>query len=976
MVRRLFWISFLLILTASGLFANNTSTFLVTNIPDSCWADSVLNSLNQEQRIAQLIFARANKDNVFLPEIPDLIRNYNIGGVVFFKSTPVREANITNFYQSIAKTPLFVTMDAERGLAMRLDSTFGFPYMMTVGAISNDSLVYQMGVKIGEHCKRMGIQMNFAPVVDINSNPKNPVINMRSFGQDRMNVTNKASAYLDGMRKSGVLGTIKHFPGHGDTDSDSHYTLPVVNHPRVVLDSVDLFPFKQLIRKNADGVMVAHLFVPALDKQSNLASTLSYPIITQTLKTELNFNGFVITDALEMGGVTNTFKPGEICVKALLAGNDILLMPQNIPQVLKILKEAVDSCIIWPEDIDARCLKVLKYKQKVGLDKYKPIEIKNLYNDLNKRENEVLGRKIYSEALTLVKNDSALLPVRDFERLKIACLVIGDTNVHPFQQMISNYVGVKTLNLPSNPSLNLIDSVLLQLKEFNLVISAVTNTSILADKGFGINSDAAELIRCIAEQQNEIFVLFGNPYALARHPALRSPASILVCYQDNPNTWSMAAEAIMGAIGITGRLPVDAGNVFKLNTSIKNLPNGRLKYVIPEEAGASYQLLQKVDSLVNLGLSEHAFPGCQVFAAWKGNVILNKAYGYTDYSGKRPVRTSDLYDLASLTKVAATTLAVMKLTEEGKINIEERLGTYLPLLKNTNKEDLIIKDVMTHQARLTPWIPFYKTTLKSYGPDTLLYQKSFSEDFPIRVSDSLFLRKDYKDSLYQYIAKSPLEPHTRYLYSDLGFILLKEIVEKVSGKTFQFYLDENFYIPLGLSTLTFNPLQKSKSINIIPTENDTIFRKQLIRGYVHDPAAAMLGGISGHAGLFSNANDLGIILQMLINGGAYAGKQYLKKETIDSFTSVQFPWNDNRRGLGWDRPLHTYNENGPNCASASQKSFGHSGFTGTYIWADPQNELTFVFLSNRVNPDASNTKLAKMNLRTKIHELFYKGIRQ
>ena len=934
-----------------------------------------MQTLSLEQRIAQIIFVRANKDNIFLPEIPDLIRNYNIGGVVFFKSTPIREANITNYYQSIAKTPLFVTMDAERGLAMRLDSTFGFPYMMTVGAISDDSLVFQMGVKIGEHCKRMGIQMNFAPVVDINSNPKNPVINMRSFGQDRDNVTNKARAYLKGMQKSGTIGTIKHFPGHGDTDSDSHYTLPVVKHSRRFLDSVDLYPYRQLIKDQIDGVMVGHLLVPALDNQSNHASTLSYTIIQTILRDELGFKGFVITDALEMGGVTNTNKAGEVSVKALLAGNDILLMPQNIPLTLKKIKDAVDSCIIWPEDIDARCLKVLEYKQKAGLDNYKPIEIKGLYDDLNKKENEVLGRKIIAESLTLVKNERSLLPIKNLDTLKIACLIIGDTTLHPFQQMVANYANVATFSIPSNPALSLIDTLLSQLRKFNLVITGITNTSILADKGFGIQSDAAELVRCIAEQQTEVLTLFGNPYALARHAPLRAPASILICYQDNANTWSLAAEAIMGAIGIKGRLPVDAGNGFKLNTSIKYSSIGRLNYRMPEEILNNSSFLGKIDSVVNLGIKERAFPGCEILVSWKGNVIINKAYGFSDYISGKAVRPGDLYDLASVTKVAATTLAIMKLYEDGKIDLEERLGHYLPFLINSNKSDLIIRDIMTHQARLTPWIPFYKKTITMNGPDTNLYKSVFSEKYPFKVADSLFLRADYRDSLFQYIAESPLEKQVKYLYSDLGFILLKKIVEKQSGLDFESYLNKTFYAPLGLNTIGFNPTEHFPLSRIIPTENDTIFRKQKLQGYVHDPAAALLGGIAGHAGLFSDANDLAVLLQMLMNGGSYAGIRYLKKETVDMFTSVQFPWNDNRRAIGWDKPLPEFSENGPSCKSASQKSFGHSGFTGTYIWADPESELIYIFLSNRVNPDASNNKLAKMNIRTKIHEIIYSGLK-
>ncbi len=958
---------FLLFLSVHPIFGRQT-VLLVS--PDSLWADSVCNTLTLDEQIGQMIFARANKDNIFLPEIPSLITDYHIGGVVFFKCTPVRQAHKTNEYQSLSEIPLLVSIDAERGLAMRLDSTTGFPFAMTVGATGDTGLTARMADLIGKDCKRMGIHMNFGPVVDINSNPSNPVINMRSFGQDKVKVSQLAQAWIRGHRKHGILTTAKHFPGHGDTDTDSHLALPVLLHSRGRLDSIDLYPYKYLIRDGLEGIMIAHLFVPVVDTLANTPSTLSKKTVTGLLKEEMNFNGLIVTDALEMGGVTRGFRPGEIELNALKAGNDILLMPQDVPLAIQSICAAADTNPDLQFEIREHCRKILLYKYRAGLQTARPVETRGLTDDLNTVEHKKIAEEIMQKSASLIKNTGNLLPIQRLDTLRIACIILGDSTLHPFQKYLGSYAPVKNVQVFRVPDPPLSDSLIRQLDSCNLVIAGLTNTSILSSRDYGISEKTAAFIARLAQSKPLILSLFGNPYALNRRPDLASAAAILITYQDNPLSWKTSAEILFGARPVSGKIPVSISPEYPLETGIFMKNNNRLLQLNPALLNEKDSIRQQIDSLIQSGIQTQAYPGCQVLYARNGIVLFDKAFGTAEYDSTRPVSPDDLYDLASLTKVLATTLAVMKLSEERKILLDEPLSNYLPELKNSNKSRLIIRDIMCHQAGLKSWIPFYRQLLRDDQPDTVFIK---SVPFPnsVQIGDSCFISTAWQDTIYRQIIESPLEKNKNYLYSDLGFILMKVLVERISGQAFDAYLNENFYRPMGLQTLGFHPLQRFPANRIMPTEQDTVFRNQLIRGYVHDPAAVMLGGIAGHAGLFGNARDIAILLQMLLNKGTYGGVRYFREETVRNFTSVQFPWYDNRRGIGFDKPLLIPNPNGPSCLSASPDSYGHSGFTGTYFWADPANQSLFIFLSNRVYPDAGNNRLSKSNLRTRLHELFY-----
>lgn len=951
--------------------ANTTSTLSATN---NIWVDSVLNSLSLDEKIAQLLMIRtySNKDRNFYDSISRLIIDYNIGGLCFFQGDPVEQAKLTNYWQRMAKTPLFIAIDAEWGLGMRLENAWSFPKQMTLGAMQNDELVYLIGKQIGEHCKRIGVNMNFAPVIDINSNPKNPVINFRSFGENPENVAAKGVAYINGQQSTGVIATAKHFPGHGDTDSDSHYTLPLLKHSKALIDSIDTYPFRQAITAEVGGIMVAHLFIPALDKRENMATSLSEKSVDSLLKGELAFKGLAITDALDMNGVTNYHKPGNIELMAFLAGNDILLLPLDIPGALRKIKNAIKEGLISEEELNNRCRKILSYKNLVGLNENIPVKETGIIEEINTPVNELLNRKIFEKAITLVKNNEGLIPLQNLDTMRIASLTIGNLKAGTFQNTLDLYAPIEHFNVSSKPTPTQIDKIKNDLADFNVVIVGIENTSNSSSKNFGISKEAVQLINEIKKQNSAIVLdIFGNPYALINFDDHQDLDAILVSYQDNETAKDISAQIIFGAIGAGGRLPVSASPIFISGMGISTKPIGRLKYSIPEEVGIPREALDTITKLVEYGISEKAYPGAQVLLAKDGVVFFNKSFGYHTYENKIKVDNNDLYDLASLTKILATTLTVMDLQEKGLFDIDMPLSYYLPHLNHSNKRAKITREILAHQAQLQPWIPFYWKTMEDDKLNSDIYKRKPQKGYTIKVANDLFILDSYRDSIFDTIINSELREKHEYKYSDVGYYLICDAIEKITKLPFDEFVSKSYYDALGMNTMGYNPLKRFDLNRIVPTELDTTFRKQLVQGYVHDPGAAMLGGVSGHAGLFSNANDLAKLMQMYLQNGFYGGRQYLHPATINEFTRQQFPLDENRRAIGFDKPYPEYDSLGPCCESASLKSFGHSGFTGTYTWADPENGLLYVFLSNRVYPDAYNYKLLKMDLRTDLHQLVY-----
>ncbi|GAB4051775.1 glycoside hydrolase family 3 N-terminal domain-containing protein [Spirosoma litoris] len=954
--------------------------------------------MTPDERIAQLIMVAgySNRKPGYEDSLVTLVQKNKLGGVVMFQGGPMRQARLTNRLQANSKVPLLIAMDAEWGIAMRLDSTVRYPYQMTLGAMQgagSDSLIYQMGAHLAKQARRLGMHVNFAPSVDVNNNPNNPVINFRSFGENKYDVARKALAYMRGMQDNQLLTSLKHFPGHGDTGTDSHYDLPLITKSRAQLDSLELYPFKQLINAGAAGVMIAHLSIPALDTTRNRPSTLSPAIVTNLLKNELGFQGLVFSDAMNMKGVTKYFPSGRADELGLEAGMDVLEFTEDVPAALSLIKQAVADGRMSQASLDARCLKVLKAKAWVGLDQYKPIDLENLVSDLNPVQDELLNRKLTEASLTVLKNERNLLPLQRLDTLRIASVAIESDKVTAFQEMAGNYTLIRHFNITSKTPDSTLAQVRDSLKNYNLILVDVHLNNIRPATKYGLQTKTAGLLGELVATGKAVVTVFGNVYALDKltfpmdtaQPSrnIEQARAIVMPYQLTTYTEELSAQLIFGAIGASGKLPVTVNQRFRIGDGINIQPIGRLKYTIPEEVGIdSRYLAQQVDSLVNVGLNQKAFPGCVVQMARNGKVIFRKAYGKHTYDASLgaeplPVQLDDLYDMASVTKVSTSTPALMRLVDEGKFNLDGKMADYLPSFKKSNKADLVWRDVLTHQARLKAWIPFWMDTK---NPDGTWKPKTFKTEesgrYPIEVTDSLYEFKRYPKTIFEQIRDSPLNAKKEYVYSDLSFILYPQIVKRITGVDFEDYLKTTFYKPLGATTLTFLPRRYYSLQRIVPTEYDSLFRKTLIWGRVHDEGAAMLNGLSGHAGLFGSANDLMKVYEMYRQKGSYGGQQFISQKTMAEFTRYQFPELGNRRGLGFDKPSFTYNGNAPK--SATKASFGHSGFTGTFVWVepDPAYNLTYVFLCNRVYPTRNNPKLGNLNTRTNIVEALYQATKR
>ena len=944
------------------------------------WADSVLSTLSLDERIAQLMMVAAysNKDAKHEAEIEAMIHERNIGGLIFFQGGPGRQAKLTNRYQAAAKTPILIGMDLEWGLGMRLDSTMKFPHQMALGAVQDESLITEMGIEIARQMRRLGVHVSFSPVVDVNNNPANPVINDRSFGEDRENVARKGIAYMRGLQEGGVIATAKHFPGHGDVDSDSHLTLPLIAHSRMRLDSLELYPFQRLVEEGLSAMMVAHLEVPALDSIKGQPSTLSRPIVNDLLARELGFQGLVFTDALNMKGVANADKPGEIELRALLAGNDVLLFPQDPVKAIARIRKAIDDKELDPLIIDHKCLKLLRAKHWAGLEQVTHVKVEGIASDLNTKQAEALRRDLYAGSITVLADHKQLLPLRELDKSRIASVVIGDSLNNTFQQSLSRYADVKLLRCDKALKKDSLMALLRALEGCDQVIVSIHRTSWRVKSEFGIPETAMDIVREIAARKPTVLTLFANPYRLTRAYGAHHLASVVVAYEENDDTQDLAAQAIFGAIGATGKLPVTASSFYQCGDGRALSPIGRMGYALPEALGVRSSDLAAIDRIVQDGIAAKAYPGAQVLVTVDGDVIWNKAYGRPTYVAERSTRTNDLYDLASITKVASTTLALMKLVDESRVDLDQSVGHYLTEIEGDFPAHarMRLRDILTHQAGLKPFVPFQNKLMEDGDFKPGVASDTASVTHGVRVAEGLYISNSYRDSLLQWVLATPLEKKGEYVYSDMGYYMLQEMIERITGTTLDRYMQEQFYRPLGAATLTYRPHERFAKARIAPTEDDKLFRQRMIWGDVHDPGAAIKGGVAGHAGLFGSANDLAKVMQMLANGGTYGGKRYLSERVVNEFTKCQFcapNGTGNRRGLGWDKPVQN-GKGGPTCECVSYASFGHTGFTGTMAWVDPEQHVVYIFLSNRVHPNAATNKLLELGIRTKVQEVVHGAV--
>jgi beta-N-acetylhexosaminidase len=938
------------------------------------WADSVFNTLSDTQRIAQLMVVRVSekkKDSILFydDKVAADIKKYNIGGIVLFQGGPIKQARIINKLQAAAKTPLLVCIDAEWGLGMRMDSVLPLNRQIMLGAVDDASYIRYYGSWVAKQCRAEGIQVNFAPVVDVNSNPNNPVIGDRSFGEDKEKVALFGVQYMKGMQDDSVLACAKHFPGHGDVSVDSHLDLPVINKSIEQLDTLELYPFRKMINEGVGSIMVAHLYIPSIDSTPHTATSLSKNSVTELLRNDLGFKGLVFTDALNMKGVAKFFPGGSIGVQAVIAGNDILCLPEDVGQTIDSIQAAIAKGQIPLADIYAKCKKVLVTKYLYRSANATPVKTGNLHYRLN-YETHGLRKAIAKEAITLLSDkDSAFFPLHADKQLKnIAYLGVGISADNVFSTRMKRDYKATCFYIDYNADSSKINAVLASLTTYQYVIVGMHNIGRYPSNNFGLSKSNIELVNMLQQttpsKQQTILFVFGNPYSISNFCNARN---LVACYEDDGITQDIAADILKGELKYHGHIPVTVCEKYAYGTGITS--DHLLPMASAQEVHLDSIKLLRIDSLADDAIAQHATPGCVVMVLKDGKIAYHKAFGKLDYDRPDSVNLQTIYDIASVTKIAATTLGIMKLYDEKKLKLTDKIGKFLPWLRGSNKEGLLIKDLLLHQAGLPSGLPF------SRHRDSACFSLVPDEYYCVKVADELYTSKEYKDMFYQDIRNTRLLKKGKYVYSDLDFILLGQIVENLSHYDhLDTYIEGTFYSPMGLRTICYNAAEHFVPRRIAPTETDTIFRMNQLIGDVDDPTASLFGGVAGHAGVFSTAHDLAVVMQMLLNGGGFNGKQYIKPSTIRLFTAYHSK--TSRRGYGFDKPEKEDNTTDPTYPSSYSptSTFGHTGFTGTCAWADPKNKLVYIFLSNRVNPTGNNRKLNQLNVRENIFDAVYEAM--
>ena len=956
------------------------------------WVDSVFDRMSEDERIGQLfmIIADPSTEARNINRLINQVNEQKIGGVLFQKGDPEDQVKVTNRLQREAKVPLLIALDGEWGLSMRLNNTTRFPKNMMLGAISDNDLIELYGEEVGRQCREMGIHVNFAPDIDVNSNPRNPVIGIRSFGEDPQNVASKAIAYSRGLENAGIMAVAKHFPGHGDTHNDSHHLLPVINHNIERLKEIELYPFNRYIKSGFGGIMVAHLDIPALGTKGR-PSSFSYEVVTELLRNQMGFRGLCFTDGLAMKGAV-TGKNESISVLALKAGNDVLLGPVNIEREFEAVKQAVRRKELDMSDLERRCRRILCYKYIAGLKKFNPISTNNLEERLNSPHANWVNARLNAEAITIIKNDDDILPLKQLNKKRIAAVSLGGSNNNDFQNMLKRYGDVDCYNIPNNADQNSKKAIYDKLKKYDVIICGVHNSRA---------ADSREL-QNLGADKDLILVFFTVPYKCSDFKSSAANArSIVIAYEPTTLAENFAAQAIFGGISAKGTLPVSIPGMFPAGTGIRTNKT-RLGFHEPEEVYINSYKLQDIDAIVREGIEKKAYPGCQVIVAKDGMIIYNKSFGHHDYTEKRRVSENTVYDLASISKATGTLLALMKSYDNGNFQLTNKASDFITEIKKSDKNNITIKDLLYHQSGLPSTINFYEQTIDKnsysgslfsgkksnnhtlrfdsrtyvntnfrYNPDII--SRSKKKYFEAQVARNIYVSDSFvNDSIISGIKNAKMGTTGRYTYSCVNFILLKIMIERQTGKPMDKFLDEYFFSRIGASYMAYNPLQKIDSLLIAPSENDQFLRKQVLRGYVHDESAAFQGGVSGNAGLFSNAGDLAKIAQLYLNDGIYGGERYISTKTCNLFTGSKSP--ASRRGLGFDKP-DTKNPSRSPCGHLTpQATYGHTGFTGTCFWIDPINNMFFIFLSNRTHPSRTNTNLFSLDIRKRIQDAIYKAI--
>lgn len=965
------------------------------------WVDSVFNTLSPQARIGQLIVAAVTpRSNDATREVVRRLVSQNlVGGLIYEGSTIAEQAEVTNLAQSLAAVPLLITIDGEWGLGMRLKEVPNFQRNLILGALDDDMLLYEYGREVARQCRRMGIQVNFAPVLDVNDNPLNPVIGDRSFGESPELVARHAIAFARGLEDGGVMAVGKHFPGHGSSSEDSHKTLPVINKTLQEINTCELVPFRKFINAGLSGILTAHLLVPALDK-GKAPTSLSPECISKLLRNELDFEGLIFTDALNMKGATQMLK-GSPCVNALIAGNDVLLMPENISDEIAAIQAAIDKGKLSQSMIDERCKKILRYKYALGLTSPQRINTANLLSDVNSQRAEVLRRQLIAGSITVIKNNDNILPIHNLQSRHIAVATIGNENgtASKFTRRCADYAQVTRFDLdkaggPAALAEQLHDG------HFNTIIVEV---------GEDNEANRAALATVVKKCKNVVVVITSKPYDIKNYGNAithKHVKAVVLTYQNTTLAEDYAAQTIFGGNAANGNLPISLSfngkkTRFDAGHGI-HYPACRLGYTIPAEAGLDNRLTAQIDSVCRLGVQQHAFPGCQVIVARHGKVIYKNSFGTIDYSSNVKVNDNTLFGLASVSKATGTISGVMKAFDDGKFRLDDKASEYIPELRNGDKEDITFRDLLYHEtgmpASLNMWEMMmdpntYSGVLIAGAEDpthtikimngswghkdaklrTDILSTHKTDKFNIAIADGIWGGRVTYDSIMNRMYHAKLG-QKKYLYSCCNFSLLADAVQHMTHSPLNYYVNNYIFAPLGAYHTMYRPLSKFSRDEIAYTERDTYLRRQHIHGYVHDELAAFSGGVQGNAGLFSNANDLAKLFQMWLNGGTYGGVRLLKASTVETFTTQKSP--NSHRGLGFDKPVVGNPSASNTCAEATPETYGHTGFTGTCFWVDPKNDMFYIFLSNRVSPTRNNPNFGRISARSHIQSLIYHAIRE
>lgn len=950
------------------------------------WVDSVYNSLSERQRVGQLIIANVQPTHGATTKavIDNLVKNVGIGGLLFSEGTLENFVTQTNNAQAVARVPLLMTLDGEWGPAMRVKEVNKFVNNMAIGAVGDPELAREYGREVGRQCRLMGIQVNFAPVADVNSNPSNPVIGYRSFGQDPSRVATLTTAYSQGLEDMSVQAVAKHFPGHGDTSTDSHKTLPVVNADRKRLEDVELVPFKQFVKDGLSGVMMGHISVPVIDRSGTPASMS--PNAYKMLRDELGFEGLVYTDALGMQGATTS---GNNAVTALKAGADLLLSPPNPAKAVDAIVAALKNGTLSKSEVETHVKRVLAYKYVLGLStRPAPISLKGLETRLNSPSADRVARKLAAGAMTCLKNDNNLLPLKNLGNRSIA-IVSFSSGPTTFTKICSRYAPAKTYYCPGGA---VTEAQLREIRKASTVIVGIY------DDAKGVRAGVERLKGC----HDMIGVFMVNPYKMAKFKSsIGAMSAIILAYDDTEAARNYAAQAVFGGIDVKGHLPVNLDGIAKMGTGIR-LPKTRLGYSSPSLEGMDEKLTATIDSMMDDAIARQAIPGGQVLVARNGNVVLDSQYGRLTSSGAK-VDDQTMYDLASVSKAIGTLPGVMVAVDKGLMDVSAPASRYIPGLDRDDKRDITIRQLLFHESAMPASLNMFNImidttsytgklitprrdaahTIKiqngAWGNTTGRLRRDITSTtrrprFETEAAEGIWVGQAAYDTIMHEIYDIKLRPTNRYNYSCLNFCLLMDAEQRVTGMPHDTWVNENLWKPLGMTTMSYRPTLSHPRSQIAPTEKDNYLRRQTVHGFVHDETAAFSGGLQGNAGLFANADDIAKMCQMWLNGGEYGGERLLKKATVDTFTKTKSP--TCRRGLGFDKPDTTNPDNSPTTELASAETYGHLGFTGTVFWVDPTNDLIFVFLTNRVNPTRDNDAFARLNLRPKLFAEVYKAIQK